>query len=301
MWALSLPFILLIVLIETYFFNKKLKANLSVLKRKISNYQTKEDILLPKEFQSVVNSFDELMHKLDKAEKEKERGYLEKQKVIANLSHDLKTPLTVIKGYSKAFIDGVVPKDRINEYMQIINNKCNLTVELIDDLCTYAKLEHPKYELNKERVDICKFSKEYLALKYDEIEFNNMQLEVSIPTRAIWVNIDEKEFKRVYDNLINNAIKYNKEGTKIYFSIVENKNDVNIFIGDDGCGISKKLSKTLFEPFVTGDDARTSGSGLGLGMSIVKSIVLLHGGNIKLISKKKKNLKTEFRINLKKS
>lgn len=301
MWALSLPFILLIVLIETYFFNKKLKANLSVLKRKISNYQTKEDILLPKEFQSVVNSFDELMHKLDKAEKEKESGYLEKQKVIANLSHDLKTPLTVIKGYSKAFIDGVVPKDRINEYMQIINNKCNLTVELIDDLCAYAKLEHPKYELNKERVDICKFSKEYLALKYDEIEFNNMQLEVSIPTRAIWVNIDEKEFKRVYDNLINNAIKYNKEGTKIYFSIVENKNDVNIFIGDDGCGISKKLSKTLFEPFVTGDDARTSGSGLGLGMSIVKSIVLLHGGNIRLISKKKKNLKTEFRINLKKS
>ncbi len=101
--------------------------------------------------------------------------------------------------------------------------------------------------------------------------------------------------------MINNAIKYNKEGTKIYFSIVENKNDVNIFIGDDGCGISKKLSKTLFEPFVTGDDARTSGSGLGLGMSIVKSIVLLHGGNIRLISKKKKNLKTEFRINLKKS
>lgn len=300
MWILSFPFILLIVLIETYFFNKKLKENLSALKRKISDYQTEENIILPKEFQSVVNSFDELMRRLDKALKEKDKSYLEKQKVIANLSHDLKTPLTVIKGYSKAFIDGVVPSEKTNEYMQIINNKCNLTVELIDDLCTYAKLEHPKYELNKEKIDICKFSKEYLASKYDEIEFNNMQLDVIIPAKAIWVNMDTKEFKRVYDNLINNSIKYNNEGTKIYFSIVENKNDVNIFIGDNGCGISKDISKTLFEPFITGNEARTSGTGLGLGMSIVKSIVLLHDGTIRLVTKKKKNLKTEFKINLKK-
>ena len=114
-------------------------------------------------------------------------------------------------------------------------------------------------------------------------------------------NIDEAAFRRIYDNLINNSIKYNPSGTKIYFEIKENKNNISIFIGDNGVGIDKNISNNLFDAFVTSNEARTSGKGSGLGMAIVKKLVLLHDGSIELIKKPQKGLNTEFLIILKKN
>ena len=165
----------------------------------------------------------------------------------------------------------------------------------------YVRMEHPEYNLKKQNINICEITKEYLAEKYNELELSNVELEVNIPDKEIMANIDEAAFRRIYDNLINNSIKYNPSGTKIYFEIKENKNNISIFIGDNGVGIDKNISNNLFDAFVTSNEARTSGKGSGLGMAIVKKLVLLHDGSIELIKKPQKGLNTEFLIILKKN
>lgn len=91
--------------------------------------------------------------------------------------------------------------------------------------------------------------------------------------------------KRLFENLINNSLNHNSEGITIYFEMQIKKEEVLLHIGDNGKGISDELRKSIFMPFVTSNEARTSGKGVGLGMSISKKIVLLHHGSIKLAQK----------------
>lgn len=300
-WFIAIPFLLILILIETYFFNKKIKSSLNELNKVINSYGEnglKNDYHLPKEFESVVDSFESLMKKLKNVEKEKLKIYEDKQKVVANLSHDLKTPLTVVRGYSKAFLDGVVPKLKEKQYLETIYKKSIVATDAIDSLFMYAKFNHPEYSLNMENVDIVEFTKNYLAEKYSEIENNKMQLDIDIKIDKLNVNIDTKAFRRIYENLINNSIKYNKKGTTIYFKMWKSK-DLFISVGDNGIGIDKNIKDNIFEVFVTSNSARTSGNGTGLGLSIVKSLVEMHGGEIILVDKPKNGMKTEFLIKIK--
>ena len=279
----------------------KIKSSLNELNKVINSYGEnglKNDYHLPKEFESVVDSFESLMKKLKNVEKEKLKIYEDKQKVVANLSHDLKTPLTVVRGYSKAFLDGVVPKLKEKQYLETIYKKSIVATDAIDSLFMYAKFNHPEYSLNMENVDIVEFTKNYLAEKYSEIENNKMQLDIDIKIDKLNVNIDTKAFRRIYENLINNSIKYNKNGTTIYFKMWKSK-DLFISVGDNGIGIDKSIKDNIFEVFVTSNSARTSGNGTGLGLSIVKSLVEMHGGEIILVDKPKNGMKTEFLIKIK--
>lgn len=304
-WVVSIPIIVLLILGETLIFNKKIKKSLNVLNDIIDNYETgknlKRNYKIPKEFSDVIDNFDDLMERLRKAEKEQKQAYQEKQRIITDLSHDLKTPLTVIQGYAKAFIDNYVPAEKCNFYMEAIYQKCLVAVDLIDSLFTYAKVEHPEYKLLKESIDICDFTKSYLADKFPEIEINNMNLEVDIPDSKITTSVDIKAMKRIYDNLVSNSLKYNKEGTTIYFHIWEDTKNVYISVADDGRGIPKNIRKQIFEVFVTSNEARTSGEGTGLGMAIVKRLVELHDGVINLEEKNRGKIKTQFNIILKKN
>lgn len=299
-WLIAIPFLIILILIETYFFNKKIKKSLNVLNNIIGNYDGKCEIddELPKEFASVVDSFRNLMFKLKNVEDEKIKIYEDKQKVIANLSHDLKTPLTVIQGYSKAFMDDIVPENKKKQYLEVIYKKSLVAIDSIDSLFLYAHLNHPEYSLSLENVDIVSFSKNYLALKYNEIESNKMKLDIDIKVDKLYINMDVKAFRRIYENLINNSIKYNKSGTKIYFKMWVKK-DLYISIGDNGVGIDDDIKDKIFDAFVTSNSARTTGNGTGLGLSIVKNLVEMHKGSIELVKKTSGGMKTEFLIKIK--
>ena len=125
-----------------------------------------------------------------------------------------------------------------------------------------------------------------------EVESNDIKID------KLNIDIDTKNFRRIYENLINNSIKYNKKDTKIYFKMWVDKN-LYISIGDNGVGIDANIKDNIFEAFVTSNSARTSGNGTGLGLSIVKNLVELHNGEIELVKKPKKPLKTEFLIKIK--
>lgn len=301
-WFISIPILIIIIIVETYIFNRRVKKILKELNKVISSYENEEIIVndtnLPKEFDEVAESFENLMEKLKKSNAEKIKIYEDKQKSIANLSHDLKTPLTVISGYSKAFLDDLVPDNKKRQYMESINKKACVASDAIDSLFLYTHMNNSEYSLCREKIDIVTFTKEYLAEKYNEIESAGMDLELDIEENKIMFDADKNAFRRIYENIINNSIKYNKKGTKIYFKMWKDKT-LNIVIGDDGIGIDKEIKDRLFEPFVTSNKARTSGEGTGLGLAIVKNFVELHDGEIVLVSKTHRKMKTEFLMKFK--
>lgn len=297
-WFFAIPIILIIILIEAWFYKQKLKKCIEPLYNMLSCYEGTKNIVVNNdeilvEFQPVANKFKELLEKIEK-------NKVEKNKMFANISHDLKTPISAIRGYVQAFKDNIVPEDKKKQYINAIYDKIINLTNLIDRLFEYTKLEHPDYKLNLENIDINKFSKEYLANKYLEIEMKKFKLEAKIPGKECICNIDQELFTRLYDNLLYNTLKHNEKGTKILFQIIENKETVEIIIADNGSGIPEEIRAHLFEPFITGNTARTSGEGNGLGMAIAKHIVDLHHGKIKLNEISNEEYITEFKIELKK-
>lgn len=303
LWLIFIPLLLLVVVIQSVLFSRKVRRSAAPFEKAISSYSKGERMnippnAIPVEFQPVIQSFDSLLDRLEQTQSEKEHEVEEKYRMIANVSHDLKTPLTVIQGYAKAFLDGMVPPEKEKTYLQAIYHKSEESAQMMDTLFTYTKLEHPEYELNTESLDFSEFCRAYLSEKYEEIHMRGFALEPDIPETPICAEIDSKLMRRVLDNLTENTMKHNERGTTIYFVLRREKKALSLCVADNGTGISREIRETVFEPFVTGNSARTSGSGTGLGMGITKKIIELHKGSICLVDPPRKGWSTEFEIRL---
>lgn len=301
LWLFVIPVVIFVIIIETILIVRKLKNSLKPLNTAIESYEKNAEFKIdpkeiPQEFNDLVMNFKDLLNKLSIEKARSEKMFQDKQRIIADISHDLKTPLTVIKGYSAAFIDGIVPREKQGQYMKAIYNKAESTANLLDSLFEYTQLEHPDYKMNIEPVDICEFSKEYLAKKYFEIDIQKFKLIFEIPEEKVILNIDKKLIIRLFDNIIGNSLKYNKKGTKIYFKLIIKDKRVIFTTGDSGIGIDKEIAMKAFEPFFTGDISRTGKTGTGIGLSIVKKVVELHNGKIKIVYPPKNPYKTQIEI-----
>lgn len=299
LWLVTIPIIIAVILLQISLYKKKLQKCTEPLNNIISFYENRENEKtheddIPKEFVPFANNFKMLLKKID-------RNKEDKNKMIANISHDLKTPLTAIQGYAQAFKDGIVPEDKKEQYINSIYDKTVVATDLINKLFEYTKLEHPKYNLKLEETDMVDFTNKYLDKKVSEIELKGYAIERDLSREECICNIDKELFVRLYDNLISNAINHNKPGTKILFRISNEKEKTKIIIADNGVGIPESIKETLFEPFVIADEARTQGDGTGLGMSIVRTIIELHNGKIMLNEDNIiKGYKTKFDIELRK-
>ncbi|MEG1351308.1 MAG: HAMP domain-containing sensor histidine kinase [Bacilli bacterium] len=269
--------------------------NNALIKFKNGNKNEKINYKGPKEFVKICDNFNDMAEKLRMSDKLNKELEDQKQKIITDVSHDLKTPITVIQGYSRAIIDGVVPLNENNAYLETIYQKSNTLSDMINTLYEYSKSIHPDYILNLEEIDICTYLRDILATIYNELLINSVKLEVDIPEKVILVEIDKLEMKRVIDNLVFNASKHNEKGITIYCSVRKEENNVIILIADNGKGIPKGMYESIFNPFVVEDIARGSNSS-GLGLSISKNIIEKHHGEIKLIENKM--YKTTFEIKL---
>lgn len=300
-WLMGIPLILLALLTEVLLFTRHIKKSITPLNDAISahkdNSNLKIDALnIPKEFQSTADNFNKLMDRLSCVQAEKETMYQENQRIITDISHDLKTPLTVINGYANAFIEHKIPEGQQDKYLKIISNKAQLASELIDSLFNYIQMQHPDYEPAFEELDFGELIKSILAEKYSEIETLGFNMEVDIPDNPIKYNADKQLIRRLLENLLGNSLKYNSAGTTIYISLKIKKHNIILTVADDGVGISDEIAQQVFDPFVTKNSARTSGKGTGLGLSIVKRIVELHNGDIKLKTSPESLYSTAFVI-----
>lgn len=211
-------------------------------------------------------------------EYEKRRNLL-----LSDITHDIKTPITTMAGFSKALADGTVPEEQKQEYLDAVYNKSMKVSELVTMLFDYIKMDSQGYVLNKTDLDFCEFIRECVAGTYAEFEDKKLEVELDIPETRIMVSADRMQLERAINNLLTNTVKHNEEGTKIDIRVKKELSEVVFQISDSGAKIDKEDAIHIFEPFVRGDKSRKSGSGNGLGLSIAKRIVEMHGGRILLI------------------
>jgi two-component system, OmpR family, phosphate regulon sensor histidine kinase PhoR len=219
------------------------------------------------------------MHQLEKLRKE----------FIANVSHELKTPLTSIKGFVETLLDGnLEDKDVINKFLQITYRETERLNNLITKLLDISKLDQIKAEiLEKKPVMLDKLLEEIILTHTNDLRAK----EIELKTDDVMVTIvqgDEDLLRELIINLLDNAIKYNVQGGKIFIGSRETRKGVEFYIKDTGMGIPDECRARLFERFYRVDKgrARTNRSGgSGLGLWIVKQIVDIHKGDIRYISK----------------
>lgn len=224
---------------------------------------------------------------------EKERYEKRRKELISNLSHDLRTPLSSVLGYSEMLKNGIYDNDEEQrQYIDIIYRKSVYMEKLLSELLEYSRLELGTIRLQKQKMDITELVREILIEYYPEMEKRQYELVLEIPDEPIIGIWDKEKIGRVIRNLIDNALKYGMDGKKIRIAIERKEKQVSVEIQDFGKGIPQKEIPHVTEQFYRADHARSSKQGgMGLGLFIVQEIVKLHNGNFYIESKEQQGTK----------
>ncbi len=205
-----------------------------------------------------------------------------KSELVANISHDLKTPpLTSIINYTDILIKEKISEDEKEEFLKILNRKSLKLKTLIEDLFEISKINSGKVKLNKQKVDVVELLNQSIAEYSDTEIYKNKNLTFILKTflPEIKIDLDGNRLSRVFENLINNSLKYSLSNTRIYVEIEDVVKGIKISFKNVSYAPLDFDKKDIFERFTRGDRSRTSNiEGSGLGLAIAKSIVELHDG-----------------------
>lgn len=217
------------------------------------------------------------------------------RKMLANISHDIKTPLTVILGY----LEIMRMENKEDETLQKVESKAKQVMELINQFFTLAKLEAGDVNIKMSKININELCRENVLGFYELLLQKEFTVEISIPEQKFYVQGDKRSIDRILNNLLSNAIRYGGDGKYIGLLLREEKNFVYIDIVDKGKGIGKEFVASVFERLYTMEDSRNRQvQGNGLGLTIAKNLARQMGGDILLESEP--NIKTVFTVKLKK-
>ncbi|ETI68538.1 two-component system histidine kinase PnpS [Neobacillus vireti] len=205
---------------------------------------------------------------------------------VANVSHELKTPVTSIKGFTETLLDGAMNnQETLEAFLSIILKESDRLQSLIHDLLELSKIEQQGFELTLQQVDLHPMLEEVIALLSGKAEAKNVALEFYSKQKHVLINGDFDRLKQVFINLIGNAITYTPSGGNVKIILLDYERNVRIHVKDSGVGIKKEEIPRIFERFyrVDRDRSRNSG-GTGLGLAIVKHLVEAHHGKISVKS-----------------
>ena len=203
--------------------------------------------------------------------------------MLSDIAHDLRTPMTTVAGYAKAIQDGMVTDpQKMDEYLSVIQAKSMRMNELINLLFEYVKLDSEGFHLDKKPLNLIELLRENAAMLYSDMEENGMELVIDLPEMEWKVEADRLQMSRVVTNLLTNAMRHNDAGTTILVRADCEDDMARIVIADNGKEIPPSVAGHLFEPFAMGDESRNSKGGSGLGLSIAAKIVAMHGWKLSL-------------------
>ena len=219
-----------------------------------------------------------------------------KNNYFVNLSHELRTPINVINSTIQLInllnSNGNLAYEELNSYMNIICKNCNNLLHILNDIIDTSKIESGKYKINKKNNDIVYLVEEVTLTMSKFIEEKGINLIIDPDMEEKIISCDENEIQRCIINLLSNAVKFTQEGGEIKVYIKENEDNIEITIEDTGIGISKEDQEFIFKRFEQGaGEEITKVSSSGIGLTLVKDIIELHGGYIKLESQINKGSK----------
>lgn len=205
---------------------------------------------------------------------------------VANVSHELKTPITSIKGFSETLLDGAMnDKKVLKEFLSIILKESDRLQSLIQDLLDLSKIEQQDFKLNIQEFDLLSVLKEIITMITIKADAKNINLELYCEKNYVLLQGDLSRLQQVFINLIGNAIAYTPSEGSVSVIVTDKENEVQINVKDTGIGIEKNEITRIFERFYRVDRARSRNSGgTGLGLAIVKHIIEAHRGTINVKS-----------------
>ena len=281
--------LVLTALILTTWIKSSLMNPIDELKKAMSQIRDGNlDYALPTdekgEFGEIYQCYEDMRLRLKESANEKVEDDRHDRELISNISHDLKTPITSIKGYVEGLLDGVAnTPEKQEKYLRTIYNKVNDMVRLINELTLYSKIDNDKIPYNFRRVNLTDYFADCVEEIGIDLDSKGFELNYSnLLPRDTEIIADTEQFKRVINNIISNSVKYmDKPRGRIDIRLLDEQDSVRIEIEDNGRGIAPRDLPNIFDRFYRADASRNSATGgNGIGLSIVKKIVEDHGGYI---------------------
>ena len=241
------------------------------------------------EIGELYRNYEDMRLRLKESTEEKIQNEKQNRELISNITHDLKTPITAIKGYVEGIQDGVASSpEKLNKYIRTIYNKANDMDRLIDELTFYSKIDTNKIPYNFSKINVAEYFGDCVEEVGLDMETRGIELGYfNYVDEDVVVIADAEQMKRVINNIIGNSLKYlDKKKGILNIRIKDDGDFIQVIIEDNGKGIAAKDLPYIFDRFYRTDSSRNSSKGgSGIGLSIVKKIIEDHGGRIWATSK----------------
>ena len=252
------------------------------------------------EIGELYRNYEDMRLRLKESTDEKIEHEQKNRELVSNISHDLKTPITAIKGYVEGIMDGVADTpEKMDKYIKTIYNKANDMDRLINELTTYSGIDNNRIPYTFRRINVAEYFGDCVEEVGLDLESKNIQLNYEdLVEPSTQIIADPEQLKRVINNIIGNSVKYlDKAKGVIDIRILDEVDSIRVEIEDNGKGIAAKDLPNIFERFYRTDASRNSSKGgSGIGLSIVKKIIEDHGGYIWATSKENEGTCMHFVI-----
>lgn len=249
-----------------------------------------------KDLMELAAQINALLEKYLKTKADYRRSEITSKKMLSNISHDIKTPMTVILGYLEIMQLSETPS---GEMLKKVERKAQSVMELINQFFTLSKIESGDMDIELSRVDICEICRESVLDFYELLSNKKFYVKVDMPETPIYIQGNKEALQRILFNLISNVIRYGADGKYLGISLRDDDRNVYVDVTDKGKGIDKAFADSIFDRLFTMEDSRNRNiQGNGLGLTIAQNLAQRLGGTITLESIPHE--KTTFTVRLKK-
>lgn len=287
--------VLLSVMIALYFISQRVTSPLREMSAAARNFadgkfDSRVRVRGNDEVSKLAVSFNNMADSLENLEKMR-------SSFVANVSHDLRTPMTTIAGFIDGIRDGVIPKEEQAHYLEVISAEVHRLSRLVSSLLDLSRLQAGDRKLTPTAFDVCEMGRVILISFEQQIEEKRLNVEFECDRDRIMIYADHDAIYQVFYNICHNALKFSKEGGLLRVAITERAHRVTVSVYNEGQGIPKEDLPYVFERFYKTDKSRSlDKSGVGLGLFISKTIVEAHGERIWVNSESGKNCEFCFTV-----
>lgn len=292
-----------IICYQQFAFRKGIKAQLLQISQGLAravDSDSEEKVMVftdSRAMQELCAQINRLLDRRQRMLADYRRSEISSKKMLSNISHDIRTPLTVILGYLEIIrLNGGEQRELIDK----VEARAKAVSDLVEQFFTLAKLEAGDMEIALSKTELCELCREVVLDFYEILSGKDYEVEVEIPEKTVYVQGNRDAIRRILNNLISNSLRYGSEGRYLGIFLHEDEKQVYIDVTDRGRGIEKDFAEHIFDRLFTMEDSRNRGiQGNGLGLTIARSLARQMGGDVTLLSKPWQ--KTSFTVALKRN
>lgn len=292
-----------IICYQQFAFRKGIKAQLLQISQGLAravDSDSEEKVMVftdSRAMQELCAQINRLLDRRQRMLADYRRSEISSKKMLSNISHDIRTPLTVILGYLEIIrLNGGEQRELIDK----VEARAKAVSDLVEQFFTLAKLEAGDMEIAISKLELCELCREVVLDFYEILSGKDYEVEVEIPEKTVYVQGNRDAIRRILNNLISNSLRYGSEGRYLGIFLHEDEKQVYIDVTDRGRGIEKDFAEHIFDRLFTMEDSRNRDiQGNGLGLTIARSLARQMGGDVTLVSRPWQ--KTSFTVALKRN